>query len=128
MVPKPDASVRMCINFRKVNEVSCFDAYPMPVVPGLLEQPGQAQVLSKFDLTKGYWQIPLTPTSWEKMAFATTKGLFQFKRMPFELHEVAATFQRLMDQVLGNNQGYAAAYIDDIIIYSPNWERHLEDL
>lgn len=125
MVPKPDGSVRVCIDFRKVNEVSRFDAYPMPVVPGLLQCLGQAQVLSKLDLTKGYWQIPLTPSSQEKTAFAAPQGLFHFTQMPFGLHRAAATFQRLMDQVLQNHTQYTAVYIDDIIIYSPTWDQHL---
>lgn len=116
MVPKPDGSVWVCINFRKVNEVSWFDAYPMPVVSGILERLGRAQVLSKFDLTKGYWQIPLIPSSREKTAFAAPQGLFQFKWMPFGLHGAVATFQRLNDQVLRDHWDYAAAYIDDIIV------------
>lgn len=120
MVPKPDGSIRVCIDFREVNEVSGFDAYPMSVVPRLIECLGQVQVLSKLDLTKGYWQIPLTLSSREKTAFTAPQGLFQFTRMLFGMHGVAATFQRLIDQVLQDHKDYAAAYIDDIIVYSPH--------
>lgn len=76
MIPKPDGSVRGCIDFRKVNEVSCFEAYSMPVVPGLLDRLGRVQYISKFDLTKRYWQIPLTLVLWEKTVFAAPQGLF----------------------------------------------------
>lgn len=114
MVPKPDGSMRVCIDFRKVNEILRFYAHSMPVVPGLLEKLGKAKCLSKLDLMKGYWQIPLAHASWENTAFATPQGLFHFTFMPFGLHGTAAIFQRLMDQVLA----YAAACIHDVIIFS----------
>ncbi|CAM4525512.1 unnamed protein product [Lepidochelys olivacea] len=90
LVPKPDGSVRFCMDFCKVNAISHFDAYPMPWVDELLERLGQAEFISTLDLTKGYWQIPLTPTSRAKTAFPTPFGLFQFTVMPFGLHGAAA--------------------------------------
>uniref|UniRef100_K7EXH9 Gypsy retrotransposon integrase-like protein 1 n=1 Tax=Pelodiscus sinensis TaxID=13735 RepID=K7EXH9_PELSI len=125
LVPKRDGTLRFCIDFRKVNAISRMDAYPMPRVEELLERLGRAQYLSTLDLTKGYWQIPLTPTSQAKTAFATPSGLYHFITMPFGLNGAAATFQRVMDQVLRDHQAYAAAYIDDIIIFSASWEEHL---
>lgn len=74
-----------------------FDAYPMPCIDELLERLGEAQYFTTLDLTRGYWQIPLDTSSKEKTAFATPSGLYQFVRMPFRLHGVLATFQRLMD-------------------------------
>ena len=79
MVSKPDGSLRFCNDFRKVNEISKFDAYPMPRVDELLEKIGNARYITTLDLTKGYWQIPLTPRAKEKTAFATPDGLFQYK-------------------------------------------------
>uniref|UniRef100_A0A674CNJ5 Gypsy retrotransposon integrase-like protein 1 n=1 Tax=Salmo trutta TaxID=8032 RepID=A0A674CNJ5_SALTR len=125
MVSKPDGSLRFCNDFRKVNEISKFDAYPMPRVDELLEKIGKARYITTLDLTKGYWQIPLTPRAKEKTAFATPDGLFQYTVMPFGLHGAPATFQRLMDKVLKPHQAYAAAYLDDVGIYSPDWESHL---
>ncbi len=61
LVPKPDGSVRFCVDYRKVNAVSKFDAYPMPWVDELLDRLGTAHFYSMLDLTKGYWQIPLSP-------------------------------------------------------------------
>lgn len=63
-----------------------------------------------------------------KTAFPTPCGLFQFMTMPFRLHGVAATFQQLMNRVLQPHDQYAAAYIDDIVIYSASWEDHLQNL
>ncbi|XP_075779924.1 uncharacterized protein LOC142827821 [Pelodiscus sinensis] len=126
LVPKPDGSLRFCIDFRKVNAQSRFDAYPMPRVDELLDRLGGARYLSTLDLTRGYWQIPLTPASREKTAFSTPFGLYHFTRMPFGLHGAAATFQRLMDRVLREQGRWAAAYIDDIVVYSQTWGEHLQ--
>ncbi len=128
LVPKTDGSVRFCVDYRKVNAVSKFDAYPMPRVDELLDRLGTARFYSTLDLTKGYWQIPLSPISKEKTAFTTPFGLHQFVTLPFGLFGAPATFQRLMDRILRPHAAYAAAYLDDIIIYSNDWQRHMEHL
>ncbi|MGH0119288.1 UNVERIFIED_CONTAM: hypothetical protein FKN15_026968 [Acipenser sinensis] len=97
----------------------------MPQVDELLDRLGKARFISTQDLTKGYWQIPLTRSSREKTAFSTPEGLFHFKTMPFGLHGAPAAFQRLMYQVLHPHHEYAAAYIDDVVIYSSTWREHL---
>ena len=125
LVNKPDGAVRFCVDYRKVNGVSKFDAYPMPRVDKLLDRLGTARFFSTLDLTKGYWQIPLSTESKEKSAFSTPYGLYQFKTMPFGLFGAPATFQRLMDRVLRPHAEYAAAYLDDVIIHSDTWPQHL---
>ncbi|MGH0171331.1 UNVERIFIED_CONTAM: hypothetical protein FKN15_060984 [Acipenser sinensis] len=125
MVGKKDGSTWFCVDFRKVNAISKFDAYPMPRVDELLDRLGKARLISTLDLTKGYWQIPLTQSSKEKTAFSTPDGLFHFRTMPFGLHGAPATFQRLMDQVLAPHHQYAAAYIDDVVIFSSTWKEHI---
>ncbi len=108
--------------------MSKFDAYPMPRVDELLDRLGVARFYSTLDLTKGYWQIPLSPLSKEKTAFTTPFGLHQFVTLPFGLFGAPATFQRLMDKILRPHSAYAAAYLDDIIIHSNDWQRHMEHL
>ncbi|KAI7792491.1 hypothetical protein IRJ41_015712, partial [Triplophysa rosa] len=127
LVPKTDGSVRFCVDYCKVNAVSKF-GYPMPRVDELLDRLGTARFYSTLDLTKGYWQIPLSPVSKEKTAFTTPFGLHQFVTLPFGLFGAPATFQRLMDRILRPHATYAAAYLDDIIIYSNDWQRHMEHL
>ncbi len=78
LVPKTDGSVRFCVDYRKVNAVLKFDTYPMPRVDELLDRLGTARIYSTLDLTKGYWQIPLSPFSKEKSAFTTPFGLHLF--------------------------------------------------
>ncbi|XP_063060131.1 uncharacterized protein LOC134453222 [Engraulis encrasicolus] len=125
LVPKPDGSVRFCNDYRKLNEVSEFDAYPMARVDDMVDALGQARFLTTLDLTKGYWQVPLTTAAKEKTAFATPGGLYQYTRLPFGLHGAPATFQRLMDRVLAPHKRYAAAFLDDVVIQSPDWDSHL---
>ena len=84
--------------------------------------------MTTLDLKKGYWQVPLSDAARELTAFRTPWGLFQFSVMPFGLHGAPATFQRLMDQVLTGTNGYAGAYLDDVIVYSSSWEEHLQHL
>uniref|UniRef100_A0A8C4RKU8 ribonuclease H n=1 Tax=Erpetoichthys calabaricus TaxID=27687 RepID=A0A8C4RKU8_ERPCA len=128
LVSKPDGSWRFCNNFRRLNQVSKFDAYPMPRVDDLLGRLGNAQFLTTLDLTKGYWQIPLTSSAREKTAFSTPSGHWQYKVVPFGLHGAPATFQRLVDTLLRPHNSYSAAYLDDIIIYSDTWKDHVQQV
>ncbi|KAG7485602.1 hypothetical protein JOB18_014053 [Solea senegalensis] len=128
LVRKSDGSIRFCVDYRRVNEVSKFDAYPMPRVDELLDRLGTARFFTTLDLTKGYWQIPLSLESREKTAFSTPYGLYQFVTLPFGLFGAPATFQRLMDRVLRPHSAYAAAYLDDVIIHSETWEQHMQQV
>ncbi|KAI2645187.1 Retrovirus-related Pol polyprotein from transposon 17.6 [Labeo rohita] len=128
MVPKPDGTLCFCNDFRRLNEVSQFDGYPMPRVDELLDRLGRARYISTLDLTKGYWQVPLTQTAKEKTAFTTPSGHWQYRSLPFGLHGAPATFQRMMDILLRPHQNYAAAYLDDVVVHSEAWEDHLDRL
>jgi hypothetical protein len=85
---------------------------------------GAAKFVSKFDLLKGYWQVPLTPRAREISAFITLSGLFSYTVMGFGLRNAPATFQRLMNMVVNRLEG-CAVYLDDVVIYSNTWEDHL---
>ncbi|TKS65328.1 Retrovirus-related Pol polyprotein from transposon 17.6 [Collichthys lucidus] len=124
LVPKKDGSLRFCIDFRYLNAVSNFDPYPMPRIDDLVERVGRAQYITTLDLSKGYWQVALAPEAREMTAFRTPFGMYQFKVMPFGLQGAPATFQRLMDHVLRDLSDFAAAYLDDVVIFSQSWEMH----
>ncbi len=125
LVPKPDGTLRFCNDFRHLNKVSEFDGYPMPRVDELLYRLGRARYISTLDLTKGYWQVPLSAEARPKSAFSTPSGHWPYRTLPFGLHGAPATFQRLMDILLRPHQQYAAAYLDDVVIHSECWEDHL---
>ena len=90
LVKKKDGSLRLCVDYRRLNSVSKADAYPMPRIDELIDQLGKAQYLSTLDLTKGYWQVPVSADAQQKTAFTTPFGLFEFKRMPFGLQGAPA--------------------------------------
>lgn len=124
--PKKDGSLRISVDFRKLNAQSRFDAYPMLRIKDLLERIGQAPYITTLDLCKGYRQVSLHPSSKPLTAFRTPLGLYQFTVLPFGLHGAPATFQRLMDRVLYGCESFASAYIDDVVIFSHTWVDHLQ--
>lgn len=128
VVRKKNGEHRFCIDFRRVNDVTERDAYPLPHIPATLDKLRGAKYLSTIDLKSGYWQVPLSPDSRPITAFTVPgRGLMQFRVMPFGLHSAPATFQRLLDTVLGPElEPKVLVYLDDIIVVSSSFEEHLK--
>ena len=125
LVPKSDGSYRMCTDYRKVNTITKTDTFPIPRMDDCIDKVGNAKYVTKFDLLKGFWQIPLTDRAKEISAFVTPDGLFQYKVMPFGMKNSPATFQRLINEVIAGLDD-CEAYIDDVIIHSHTWEEHVK--
>lgn len=130
MVKKASGDYRFCVDFRKVNAVTRKDAYPLPYVNSILDRLRGARYLSSIDVKSAYWQIELEDGSKDKTAFTVPgRGLYQFKRMPFGLHNSAATWQRFVEKVLGAElETSVFVYLDDIIVISPDFETHMNIL
>ncbi|XP_029163431.1 uncharacterized protein LOC114934886 [Nylanderia fulva] len=128
MIKKPNGKYRFCLDFRKVNDVSKKDAYPLPNMNGILDKLRSARYISTIDLSQAYFQVPLANESREITAFSVPgKGLYQFTRMPYGLTGAPATFQRLLDRLIGPEmEPHAFAYLDDIVIVTPTFKEHLE--
>ena len=124
LVPKPDGTYRMCTDYRKVNNATKTDTFPIPRIDNCIDRIGNAKYITKIDLLKGFYQVPLTERAKELSAFVTPDGLFQYKVMPFGMKNAPATFQRLINNVISGIDG-CEAYIDDVLIYSDTWEEHL---
>ena len=125
-MPKPDGSPQFCIDYRKLNNVTTPDQYPLPNIAEIVDLIGQAKVFSTLDLKSGYWQIAIEDASIPKTAFRCHRGLFEFLRLPFGLRNAPASFQRILDSVLGDLIGkHCLLYLDDIFVFSDNAEEHL---
>ncbi|KAL5517922.1 hypothetical protein EMCRGX_G003566, partial [Ephydatia muelleri] len=94
----------------------------------LIDRLGSANYISTLDLSRGYWQVPMSAQSRAKTAFVTSYGLFEFNVMPFGLQGAPSTFQRMMDQLLRGLEDCAAAYLDDLVIHNATWPEHLASL
>ena len=124
LVPKPDGSQRFCIDYRKVNAVTKPDSFPLPRIEDCIDQVGSAKFITKLDLMKRYWQVPLSRRAKEVSVFVTPQGLFQCRVMPFGMRNAPATFQRLMTDVIAGLDN-VVVYIDDILVFSNTWSDHL---
>ncbi|GFV89299.1 retrovirus-related Pol polyprotein from transposon 297 [Trichonephila clavipes] len=89
----------------------------------LLFEVGQANYITVLDLTKGYWQIPMTEEAKPYTAFVTHNGHYKFCVMPFGMKNAGSTFQKVMDQVLVKHRAYCRSYIDDVAVFSKSWEQ-----
>jgi hypothetical protein len=127
MVPKPDGSWRPCGDYRRLNNVTTPDKYPLPNMQDLSTFLHGSTIFSKLDLTKGYHQVPMNKDDIPKTAIITPFGLYEFLYMPFGLANAAQTFQRLMDSIF-RSFPFMFVYLDDILIFSSSHSQHLSHL
>uniref|UniRef100_A0AAQ4PM80 Gypsy retrotransposon integrase-like protein 1 n=1 Tax=Gasterosteus aculeatus aculeatus TaxID=481459 RepID=A0AAQ4PM80_GASAC len=127
LVPKPDGTVRFCTDYRKVNHVTVPDSFPMPRVDDCVDTIGSARYVTKLDLLKGYWQVPLSPRASAISAFATPDNFAQYFVMAFGMRNAPATFQRLVSSVFSGVPN-CTAYLDDVVIHSSEWTAHVDSL
>ena len=129
LATKKDGSIRFCLDYRRLNAVTIKDAYPLPRMDDSLDALSGSKWFSTLDLVSGYWQAEIAESDRPKTAFASHKGLFQFKVLPFGLSNAPSVFERLMELVLrGLNWEKCLCYLDDVIVFGKTFEEALDNL
>ena len=124
-VPKPDGTLRMCIDYRALNKITIRNQTPLPRIDDLLDKLGGATCYTSLDLVGGYYQIPISQEDIHKTAVKTPLGLFEFRVLPQGLTNSPAVFQATMNSVFKDAIGkYVLVYLDDILIFSKTPEEH----
>uniref|UniRef100_A0A5S6Q7T0 Reverse transcriptase domain-containing protein n=1 Tax=Trichuris muris TaxID=70415 RepID=A0A5S6Q7T0_TRIMR len=116
---KKDGSLRFCVDYRKLNDVTEKNVQPLPRIDDALDALAGSRWFSTLDFASGYWQVEVEPQDRPKTAFSAPSGLYQFRVMPFGLCNAPATFHRLMEKVLEGLQWRTwLVYLDDIIVFA----------
>ena len=129
LVHKKDGTMKLCINYRKLNVITKKDAHPLPRIEDIFDTLSGSKLITTLDMAMGYHEVKVHPDDSEKTAFTTPFGLFQYKVMPFGFATAPATFMRLITIVIsGMFYNTCLAYLDYIIIFGQTFEEHLERL
>jgi len=128
-VKKKNGKIRWCVDYRRLNEVTKKDSFPLPLIEDNLGRLSRSTIFSALDGMGAFHVVELTDEAKPKTAFATPWGSYQFKRMPFGLCNGPATYSRLMQLALqGVPPTMALPYLDDTIVHASDWPQHLTAL
>jgi Reverse transcriptase (RNA-dependent DNA polymerase) len=126
LVPKPDGTLRFCVDYRRLHTITVPDTYPLPRMDECIDSLGDALVFTTLDCNSGYWQIPVHPGDRDKTTFTSHYGIYRFLRLPFGLRNAPATFQRAIDIILsGIKWKTCLVYLGDFIVFSGSRSAHL---
>ena len=125
-VKKHDGSLRPVMDYRALNEITVKNRYPIPQISDLIDNLSKASIFTKIDLRWGYNNVRIREGDEWKTAFVTQRGLFEATVMYFGFSNAPATFQAMMNDILGDliAEGHVMVYLDDILIYGNNQKKH----
>ena len=128
IVHNKDETIRLTVDFRKVNPYIETDNYPMPLRDAVIEKLHTSKFISKLDLTKAYLQIPLNEESKKFTSFVVESGQYEFNMVPFGIKFASGLCNRLIRHILSECDSFVASFVDDLVVYSNSYEEHLEHL
>jgi hypothetical protein len=125
---KPKEKVRMCIDFRDLNKLLVPESQPFPLIEDMVVRTRECEWFTALDINSAFWSIPVRVKDRYKTAFVTQHGHWQWRSMPFGLKNSPAIFQRILSGLVRKNnlQNFCVNYIDDILIFSKNFDEHIE--
>ena len=124
VVRKPDQSIRICVSYRKLNRCPLFDPEPMPSADSIFTKLKHSRYFSKFDFSKGYWQVAMSEKDKDLTTFITHRGMYRFTVMPFGLMNSPATFSRMMRKLLTQLRDNAN-YLDNVLTHTSDLCKHI---
>jgi len=127
---KKNNKIRMCIDYRKLNSKTIKDSYAIPRIEDILDRLHGAKYFTTVDMKAGYYQVAIEENHKERTAFTLGPlGFWEFNKLPFGCSNSPATFERIVEEILGEyNMTICIIYLDDLIIFSSTFEEHLERL
>ena len=125
-IKKKDGSLRLVQDYRKLNQITIKNRYPLPLISEIVDKLRGAKFFSKMDVRWGYNNVRIKKGDEHKAAFSTNRGMFEPLVMFFGLTNSPATFQAMMDNIFRDliDKGHVAVYLDDILIFSSQLEEH----
>jgi hypothetical protein len=124
-VKKKTGELRMCVDYRALNKITIPNRYPIPRIDDLLDRLQGSKVFSSLDLCSAYQQVKLNETDYQKTAFRTPFGLYEYKVLPFGLTNAPSAFMSIINEVIADLP-FAVVYLDDILIFSRTPEDHVK--
>ncbi|KAG0420461.1 Retrovirus-related Pol polyprotein from transposon, partial [Dictyocoela roeselum] len=123
-IKKKNGKLRIVVDYRKLNEITVPQYYPLPSIMDLIMHIGDSKIFTQLDLNSGYYQIPMAEESIQYTGFSICNQHYEFLRMPFGLVNAPRTFQQTMLSILGH-LNFVKVFLDDVLIHSADIETHL---
>ena len=126
IVKNTDSTIRLTVDFRKLNPYVNIDNYPMPDRDAVIEKLYKAKFMTKLDLTKAFFQIPIDKISQKYTSFVTEFGQFAFTVVPFGIRFASGLCSRIINKLLSSHESYITNFVDDLVIFSDSFESHMK--